>query len=270
MPSTLRSSKATDARPACRSSAAMCSRCSHARRSMPRYSTRRSPTAPCTCLAGFVSCERIAGGWTLNTTAGPVTGSWLLGADGASGIVRKRVFRPFARRQLSIAAGFVRGERNGGRDRDPLRRSARAGISGPFRVAIISRLARARRLTRRPPRNCTRLSTAGSIRTAAGARATETPIRVAHPVAVGADLDAERPAGDRWMLLGDAAGLVDPITREGIFFALRSGSLAAAALAGIRSVARRTATRSATRSIPRSSGPIACEARSFSLASSVS
>ena len=33
------------------------------------------------------------------------------------------------------------------------------------------------------------------------------------------------------MLLGDAAGLVDPITREGIFFALRSGMLAAAALA---------------------------------------
>jgi flavin-dependent dehydrogenase len=32
------------------------------------------------------------------------------------------------------------------------------------------------------------------------------------------------------MLLGDAAGLVDPITREGIFFALRSGILAASAL----------------------------------------
>ena len=32
------------------------------------------------------------------------------------------------------------------------------------------------------------------------------------------------------MLLGDAAGLVDPITREGIFFALRSGMLAAAAM----------------------------------------
>ena len=38
------------------------------------------------------------------------------------------------------------------------------------------------------------------------------------------------PSGDGWMLLGDAAGLVDPITREGIFFALRSGMLAAAAL----------------------------------------
>jgi len=34
------------------------------------------------------------------------------------------------------------------------------------------------------------------------------------------------------MLLGDAAGLVDPITREGIYFALRSGMLAAQALAG--------------------------------------
>jgi flavin-dependent dehydrogenase len=51
------------------------------------------------------------------------------------------------------------------------------------------------------------------------------------PSLSAADLDAERPAGDRWMLLGDAAGLVDPITREGIYFALRSGSLAAAAIA---------------------------------------
>jgi len=32
------------------------------------------------------------------------------------------------------------------------------------------------------------------------------------------------------MLVGDAAGLVDPIPREGIFFALESGAAAAAAL----------------------------------------
>lgn len=32
------------------------------------------------------------------------------------------------------------------------------------------------------------------------------------------------------MLLGDAAGLVDPITREGIYFALQSGAFAASAL----------------------------------------
>jgi flavin-dependent dehydrogenase len=36
-------------------------------------------------------------------------------------------------------------------------------------------------------------------------------------------------SGPGWFLTGDAAGLVDPITREGIYFALRSGELAAAA-----------------------------------------
>src|SRR5262245_10124683 len=39
-------------------------------------------------------------------------------------------------------------------------------------------------------------------------------------------------AGPAWMLLGDAAGLVDPLTREGIYYALLSGQWAADALAG--------------------------------------
>ena len=49
---------------------------------------------------------------------------------------------------------------------------------------------------------------------------------MADPVAV-----APRPStsltvsGPGWFLVGDAAGLVDPITREGIYFALRSGEL---------------------------------------------
>ena len=40
------------------------------------------------------------------------------------------------------------------------------------------------------------------------------------------------PSGQRWLLAGDAAGLVDPLTREGIYYALRSGELAATALLG--------------------------------------
>jgi geranylgeranyl diphosphate/geranylgeranyl-bacteriochlorophyllide a reductase len=35
-----------------------------------------------------------------------------------------------------------------------------------------------------------------------------------------------RVAGDGWMAVGDAAGLVDPITGEGIYYAIRSGDLA--------------------------------------------
>ncbi len=39
-----------------------------------------------------------------------------------------------------------------------------------------------------------------------------------------------RIAGDGWMAVGDAAGLVDPITGEGLYYAMRSGDLAAQAL----------------------------------------
>jgi geranylgeranyl reductase family protein len=35
-----------------------------------------------------------------------------------------------------------------------------------------------------------------------------------------------RVAGDGWMAVGDAAGLVDPITGEGLYYAMRSGDLA--------------------------------------------
>jgi geranylgeranyl reductase family protein len=39
-----------------------------------------------------------------------------------------------------------------------------------------------------------------------------------------------RVAGEGWMAVGDAAGLVDPITGEGIYYAVRSADLAAKAL----------------------------------------
>ena len=46
-------------------------------------------------------------------------------------------------------------------------------------------------------------------------------------------------AGPRWMLAATAAGLVDPITREGIYFALASGQWAAdSLLAGSDTVPR--------------------------------
>ncbi|MBV9611631.1 MAG: hypothetical protein JO091_04125 [Acidobacteriaceae bacterium] len=35
-----------------------------------------------------------------------------------------------------------------------------------------------------------------------------------------------RLAGDRWIAVGDAGGLVDPITGEGLYYAVRSGDLA--------------------------------------------
>jgi flavin-dependent dehydrogenase len=37
---------------------------------------------------------------------------------------------------------------------------------------------------------------------------------------------ANRLAGEGWVAAGDAAGLVDPVTGEGIYYAMRSGELA--------------------------------------------
>lgn len=41
-----------------------------------------------------------------------------------------------------------------------------------------------------------------------------------------------RLAGDRWIAVGDAGGLVDPITGEGLYYAVRSGDLASQFLLG--------------------------------------
>ena len=39
-----------------------------------------------------------------------------------------------------------------------------------------------------------------------------------------------RVSGDGWLAVGDAAGLVDPVTGEGLYYAIRSGDLAADAI----------------------------------------
>jgi flavin-dependent dehydrogenase len=51
-----------------------------------------------------------------------------------------------------------------------------------------------------------------------------------------------RVAGEGWMAVGDAAGLVDPVTGEGLYYAIRSADLAARSLlAEIGSVSERIA-----------------------------
>jgi geranylgeranyl reductase family protein len=50
-----------------------------------------------------------------------------------------------------------------------------------------------------------------------------------------------RVSGDGWMAVGDAAGLVDPITGEGLYYAIRSADLAAQTVLADRSPAEQTA-----------------------------
>lgn len=172
---------------------------------------------------------RHGGQWRITAGAESLTAPWLLGADGPAGIVRKQVFRPFERRQLSIAAGsYVEAvdirEIVIGFSDEP--RGYLWSFPRPGHLAV-GTCAQANETTTAQMHAATDRWLDGYAPAAGRARR-----RYAWPIPSldARDLDAERPAGDGWLLLGDAAGLVDPITREGIFFALRSGMLAGAAL----------------------------------------
>lgn len=174
--------------------------------------------------------ERHGKQWQVTTASGVHRAGWLLGADGACGVTRKSVARPFGRDDLSIASGsYVAGvtareivvgftDAPRGylwsfprRDRLAVGACAQADVSSTAQLHTITdrwldRYAPAYRRERR---------------------------RYAWPIPsiAARHIDGQPTSGDGWMLLGDAAGLVDPITREGIYFALESGAFAAAALA---------------------------------------
>lgn len=175
------------------------------------------------------------------TASGRWRGDILLGADGAGSLVRRRLRAPFARRQISIATGcFLHGVTSSQiRIRSvaqppgyiwsfPRANHLAVGICAQADTTGVDAL---RRLV---------LGWLQENRLDAGARVE--PYSWPIPSLPSIDLKRERPAGDRWMLLGDAAGLVDPLRREGIYFALMSAVFAADAIvrdaAGSRYVER--------------------------------
>ena len=179
--------------------------------------------------------------WTVHTPLGDVQAPWLLGADGASGVVRKQVFRPLERSQISIAAGsYVDGVE--------MREIAIAFIDTPRGYLwsfprhdhlAVGTCAQADETT---PNEMHRMTDAWLDRYPSARGRPRRRYAWPIPSLTASAVDREQPSGDGWMLLGDAAGLVDPITREGIFFALRSGMMAAEAL-GTSSPARTYAER---------------------------
>ena len=210
---------------------------------------RRAVDAGATLLpARVVDVASETGGWRITTRGGDIRAHWLLGADGANSLVRKRVSQPFAREDLSIACGyFLRGATSSRIDLGfetapagyfwsfPRRDHLAVGVCAQADDASVSTLMplvdKWVAHFRLKPEATRASGESRGFRLQAEERRPERyswPIPSLRPQT----LDRERPAAPNWMLLGDAAGLVDPITREGIFFALRSGELAAASLAG--------------------------------------
>lgn len=175
------------------------------------------------------SVLRVRDRWSVTAGSAVIEAPWLLGADGAGGIVRKRVFRAFARRQLSIAAGSYVDDVETSEMVIAFVDQPRGylwSFPRPGHLAV-GACAQADDTT---PAEMHAITDAWLDRYAPAAHRVRRRYAWPIPSLSAADVDAEQPSGDGWMLLGDAAGLVDPITREGIFFALESGRLAARAL----------------------------------------
>ena len=187
-------------------------------------------------------------GFRLDTADGQVErAAWVIGADGANSLVRRRLARPFRRDQLSIATGFF----------------ARGISSDEVVLELVGNPPGYIWSFPRPDHLAIGICTAADAAAAAGAlraRVAEwiritgiapdaplDPYSWPIPSLSPGDFETLDVAGQGWLLVGDAAGLVDPITREGIVlphpggFAAERCCLAAHAGRVLRSRATRCA-----------------------------
>jgi flavin-dependent dehydrogenase len=173
------------------------------------------------------------GRWSVDTDAGRHDGyDFLVGADGATSTVRRSLDRPFARDDLILAVDYhltvpglrphvaleFLGDGMGYIWLFAARGYASLGIGAPAARARGSELDQT--LHRFIARHYPGLALGGAGRS-----------QWVIPFHRAGFQDRYRLQGDGWSLVGDAAGLADPMTGEGIYYALRSARLSAEALA---------------------------------------
>lgn len=191
------------------------------------------------------SISRKNGGWTLNSRAGSVTCDYLVGADGANSLLRRTLFGRFADADLSATFGY----RMPSAGRSTAVVEFLPSFSGylwafprPDHVSfgIINKAGEfpGKKLRELVLNFVARLQDRIDWLEQGNLELLESEVIAGGTSAYGAIVPALRKTsienlqvvGDGWALAGDAAGFVDPITGEGIYYSLRSAELLAASL----------------------------------------
>ncbi len=176
-------------------------------------------------------------GWTTHTGKGESKADYLVGADGAASIVRKSVARRFPRQELMLTYGrLISGEPRtpavirfipdyqGYAWLFPRPEGYSAGIFAPALLA------------RRDPllRVLDEFLNAEFEIAEADAPPGGRPFAALLPAMYQESFMGSEVAGTDWALVGDASGAADPISGEGIYWALKSADLLADSLINSR------------------------------------